>query len=90
MSSQETTAVSPDRRHHVALILMILGFFDLALGAVIAVFGPAFIGDPSLDTFIRIVGIVFAASGFVLWWFGRRQAARADATDDGSAVQRRA
>ena len=44
-------------------ILTVLGLFDLALGAAIAAFGPGFIGDPSLDTVIRICGAVFALAG---------------------------
>lgn len=86
MSLQDTPESLPDRRQHLTLILTILGVFDLALGAAIAAFGPGFIGDPSIDTFIRIIGTVFALAGLGILWFARRRAG--NSSSNSGAVQR--
>ena len=88
MGLQDTSDNLPDRRQHVILILTVLGAFDFALGAAIAAFGPGFIGDPSLDTVIRICGAVFALAGLGMLLFARTRRKAADTSSDSSAVQR--
>jgi len=88
MGLQNTSDTLPDRRQHLTLILTVLGVFDLALGAVIAAFGPGFIGDPSLDTVIRIVGAVFALSGLGMLWIARVRSRTSNAQSDNGTVQR--
>ncbi len=88
MGLQDTSDTLPNRRQHLTLILTVLGVFDLALGAAIAAFGPGFIGDASLDAFIRIIGAVFALGGLGMLWFARVQSRAGNAPSHSSAVQR--
>ena len=82
MDRHETAPASPDGRQHLILILVSLGIFDMALGALIFLFGPGVVGDASLDVFIQIVGAVFAAGGVVFLWLARwRKAAHGPTTD---------
>lgn len=90
MTSQETVTSSPERKRQVGLILKLMAVFDLVLGVVIAVFGPAYVGgDASTDMIIRLAGLVFGAMAIVVFWVGHRYAARAQEGDNDDVVQRR-
>ena len=87
MGIQDASDTVANPRQQLSFILTVVGVFDLALGTAIAVFGPGVIGDPSLDSVIRIAGAVVASGGLGILWFARKRR-RADTSSDRGAVQR--
>jgi hypothetical protein len=60
------------RRRH-GLVFQIVGLFDLALGAAIAILGPSVFGggDATVIRMLVIAGATLALGGLGLWWWGR-------------------
>jgi hypothetical protein len=72
METPNTDEPTPEQRRRHRLLFYFSGVSDIALGVVLAVFGPGLIGgDPKL---MWICGGLLASLGVPKIWFGRRSA----------------
>jgi hypothetical protein len=84
METPNTDEPRPEHSRRAQLLFYLSGVSDIALGVVLAVFGPGLIGgDPKL---MWICGGLLASLGVPKIWFGRRSARGRQAEDSSSFV----
>ena len=84
METPNTDEPMPEQSRRARLLFYLSGVSDIALGVVLAVFGPGLIGgDPKL---MWICGGLLASLGVPKIWFGRRSAHRRQAKESSSLV----
>ena len=82
METPNTDEPTPEQRRRHRLLFYLSGVSDIALGVVLAVFGPGLIGgDPKL---MWICGGLLASLGVPKIWFGRRSARGRQAKESSS------
>ncbi len=84
MEKPNTDEPTPEECRRARLLFYLSGVSDIALGVVLAVFGPGLIGgDPKL---MWICGGLLASLGVPKIWFGHRSARVRQAEESSSSV----